>query len=179
MRQTTHINRDITTLDVDAIVNPTNTTLLGGDGLDGQIHDKAGPELLAECRRLNGCEHGEAKITRGYNLPAKYVIHTVGPIYGNHDGKEAGLLHGCYYNALKLADEHQLTSIAFPAISTGFYSYPALEAYRVAKKALDQYFKDRYDSSVVNIYLVSFPNATIFERWKTQPKLTLPEQEVI
>ncbi|MBV9832756.1 MAG: O-acetyl-ADP-ribose deacetylase [Alphaproteobacteria bacterium] len=123
---------NIVTLDVDAIVNAANSSLLGGGGVDGAIHRAAGPELVAECRMLNGCRTGEAKITKGYRLKARHVIHTVGPVWNGGDHGEAGLLASCYRNVLGLAEKHGLQSIAFPAISTGIYRYPAEEATRIA-----------------------------------------------
>jgi O-acetyl-ADP-ribose deacetylase (regulator of RNase III) len=123
---------DITTLAVDAIVNAANQSLLGGGGVDGAIHRAAGPELLAECRALGGCPIGEARITSGYRLPARYVIHAVGPRYRDGRHGEADLLAGCYRNSLELAVAHEVKRIAFPAISCGIYGYPIPEAARIA-----------------------------------------------
>jgi len=126
------VRGDITKLDVDAIVNAANTTLLGGGGVDGAIHRAAGPELLEECRSLGGCPPGEAKITQGYRLPARFVIHTVGPIWSGGQRGEAQILANCYRNSLGMAAKNQLQTIAFPAISCGAYGYPVEDATSVA-----------------------------------------------
>ncbi len=142
------VKADITKLQTDAIVNAANNTLLGGGGVDGAIHRAAGPQLLAECRTLNGCETGQARITKGYNLPAKYVIHTVGPVwYGGEQG-EPQLLADAYRNSLKLAAEHNLKSVAFPAISTGVYGYPKEEAAHIAIDTIREFLKG-YDMEVI------------------------------
>jgi O-acetyl-ADP-ribose deacetylase (regulator of RNase III) len=126
------VRSDITTLDVDAIVNAANTTLLGGGGVDGAIHRAAGPELLAECRTLGGCRPGEAKLTGGYRLPARFVIHTAGPFWTGGKRGEPQILANCYRNSLQLAVKNRIRTIAFPAISCGAYGYPIREAARIA-----------------------------------------------
>src|SRR5438045_525948 len=128
------VHGDITKLDVDAIVNAANSTLLGGGGVDGAIHRAAGPELLAECRTLGGCEAGKAKITRGYKLPARFIIHTVGPVWSGGGRGEAEVLASCYCNSLQLAIKNGIKTIAFPAISCGAYRYPVSEAAQIAVK---------------------------------------------
>ena len=138
------IQGDITKLTIDAIVNAANKSLLGGLGVDGAIHQAAGPQLLAECKQLHGCETGQAKITKGYQLPAKFVIHTVGPIYsGSKQDNE--LLKDCYINSLDLAKDHNLHSIAFPAISTGAYGFPAAPAAHIAFTAVRNWLTEHSD----------------------------------
>ena len=142
---------DITRLDVDCIVNAANKTLLGGGGVDGAIHRAAGPGLLEECRTLRGCQTGEAKITRGYSLRARYVIHTVGPVYSGAP-RDPVLLASCYRNSLDLAREHEIHSIAFPAISTGVYGYPPEEAVPIAIRTVSHWLENHPDYPLTVIF---------------------------
>lgn len=148
------IQGDITTICVDAIVNAANTTLLGGGGVDGAIHRVAGKELLKECKTLNGCETGQAKITKGYNLPAKFVIHTPGPVWHGGNNNEIQLLEDCYYNCLYLATEYECKTVAFPSISTGVYHFPLDKAAPIAIKAIKNFLET---PSVINeVQMVCF-----------------------
>lgn len=149
---------DITRQAVDAIVNAANLSLLGGGGVDGAIHHAAGPELLKECRTLHGCETGEAKITKGYNLPAKFVIHTVGPIYsGKNPTQESELLSNCYRNCIRIAKQRGLQSIAFPSISTGAYGYPIQKACRTALQTVKEELQ--FDTTLERVIFVAFSNS--------------------
>lgn len=149
---------DITEMDVDCLVNAANTSLLGGGGVDGAIHKKAGPKLLEECKELGGCYTGDAKITRAYKLKASYIIHTVGPVYsGTADDEE--LLRKSYINSLDLAKDNKIKSIAFPAISTGVYGYPKEEAAKIAIRAIKDW--DMLNNYDIDIYLVAYNKDTL------------------
>jgi len=155
---------DITKLKVDAIVNAANSSLLGGGGVDGAIHRSAGPELLAECRTLGGCPTGEARITAGYNLAARHVIHTVGPVYSGKP-RDKELLSACYRNSLKLAVENSVGSIAFPAISCGVYGYPIAEACRVAVDTTRDFLQQDKSLELVIFMLFSSDDFKIYQEY--------------
>jgi len=156
------IQGDITKQTVDAIVNAANCSLLGGGGVDGAIHRAAGPELLAECRTLNGCETGKAKITRGYRLPAKYVIHTPGPIWHGGNSGEAELLASCYRSCLTLASQNGCKTVDFPSISTGVYHFPLDKAAKIAIGTISEYLKDH--GEIERVRMVCFDYRT-FEQY--------------
>ncbi len=159
------LRADITTLAVDAIVNAANSTLLGGGGVDGAIHRAAGPELLRECRALGGCETGDAKLTRGYRLPAKYVIHTVGPVWRDGEQGEPDLLASCYRRSLELAAaKDDILTIAFPSISTGLYGYPIEQAAAVAVSAVQSTLRELRSVNEVLFCCFSSSDLEVYER---------------
>jgi len=150
---------DITRIEVDAIVNAANSTLLGGGGVDGAIHRAAGSELLAECRRLGGCPAGDARITRGYGLPARFVIHTVGPVWHGGRSREPELLASCYRRSLQLAVEHRIATLAFPSISTGAYRFPFQQAAAIAVETVRTFLKE--NSSIRKVVFVCFKQSDL------------------
>jgi len=154
---------NIVNLDVDAIVNAANIYLLGGGGVDGAIHRAAGPELLSECRLLDGCKVGEAKVTKGYKLPAKFVIHTVGPRWSGGSRGEAELLASCYQNTMQLAAENGITSLAFPSISTGVYGYPIELAAQVALATISKYIQQHPSIESVTICCFSKEDLAVYD----------------
>lgn len=154
------IEGDITRIQVDAIANAANKTLLGGGGVDGAIHRAAGPGLLEECRKLGGCETGEDKITKGYALPAKYVIHTVGPVWKGGEHNEDELLALCYKNSLKLAVENKIKTIAFPSISTGAYGFPVNRAARIAVNEIVKFLETGEGDNISKVFIVCFDSGT-------------------
>jgi len=157
------VQGDITTMRVDAIVNAANSTLLGGGGVDGAIHRAAGPELLAECRTLGGCPTGEARITKGYRLPARHVIHTVGPVWSGGRAGEPDLLRRCYDSCLALARAREVRSIAFPSISTGAYGYPIEEAARIAVRAVRESLREPSPVQLVRFVCFSTRDLSVYQ----------------
>ena len=163
------IRGDITEQKVDAVVNAANNSLLGGGGVDGAIHRAAGPELLEECRKLGGCDTGDAKITRGYGLPARYVIHTVGPVWHGGTQDEDRLLASCYRRSFELASEKGIESIAFPSISTGVYRFPVARACRIALKSIDEAL--RTHTKLKSVAVVCFDGETLRQYQKAADEI--------
>ncbi len=176
MQKLVIIEGDITKIEVDAIVNAANKTLLGGGGVDGAIHRTAGPNLLEECKTLGGCETGEAKITKGYNLPSKYVIHTVGPIWTGGNNNEDELLALCYKNSLKLAVENDIKTIAFPSISTGAYGFPVNRAARIAVNEINKFIESEDGDKISKVFIVCFDSGT-YESYLTAKNEICGEEE--
>jgi O-acetyl-ADP-ribose deacetylase (regulator of RNase III) len=167
------IQGNITEQSLDAIVNAANNSLLGGRGVDGAIHRVAGPRLLEECRTLGGCETGAAKITKGYNLPAKWVVHTVGPVWHGGSHGEDKLLAGCYKSCFTLAKQYKITTIAFPSISTGVYGYPVEQASRIALKAIQNALRE--NPSLQRVVVVCFDSHT-FQTYQTAAEEIITEE---
>jgi O-acetyl-ADP-ribose deacetylase (regulator of RNase III) len=163
MTKITAIHDDITRIGADAIVNAANTSLLGGGGVDGAIHRKAGPKLLEECRRLGGCKTGDARITKGYDLPSRYVIHAVGPVWHGGGRGEAELLASCYRNSLKLAVENGLKVIAFPSISTGAYGYPIEQAAEIAVRTAKAFLQESGGIEEIIFVLFSASDLKVYQ----------------
>src|SRR2546428_4218632 len=163
------VQGDITQQRLHASVNAANATLLGGGGVDGAIHRAAGPELLEECRALGGCPTGEARITRGYRLLAKYVIHTVGPVWGGGKGREPELLRNCYVNSLRLANEQGIESVAFPSISTGAYRYPIAQAAKIAVEAVREELSNTTSGDLVRFVCFSAGDFAVYEKLLAWP----------
>lgn len=169
MQKLAIIEGDITKVEVDAIVNAANKTLLGGGGVDGAIHRAAGPALLEECKTLGGCETGEAKITRGYALPAKHVIHTAGPIWEGGNYNEDQLLASCYKNSLRLAVKNNIKTIAFPSISTGAYGFPVNRAARIAVNEIVKFLESEEGDNISKVFIVCFDSG-IYESYVSAKK---------